>query len=1341
MAFLRRKSGVYHDDIYQEDLEPQRRRRLSKPQTNSSYTNLSSLSIHQMTRQKSRSKASLKDSSPVMPMLPNESRDVLRSYLFTSASEADLARPKSKRSSVALMTARFEKNNSQASTSQLSLASPTLPKRPVSLTPSSKRALDSHKTSVSSKSSKDRYGALDLGNVSPASSTEDLNADPAPRARRTASFTPGMATRAVSVPREAIAEETEPAVDEVEAVTVQDVVRNLLRTNADESSDSTPQYNRSGTPTGLGYPNIGGLGPGSLRVVNGASSPAPSDFSRLSRPLFGAIERRDSASTYAESEIETTKSRKGVKGVWEDKPPLRLTGDDASKSMPGVYRAFSFKPGGESTFNDSERRPSNPTAHTEQSNIIEEEDQTKMLAEDYMADLPMSPYEAATPPVSTQALDTKAQLPLGTVTPSLVSDVQQDSQAESLSTTSHDVLKTPTSESSVRRHTDKTHSRRSFFDEAIGSSPTLDQSDSATSLQASERPESPASFFSVPETDNSLEEQFKSAVELQPTRTRSMSPRKRLQKSPLKEALTRNATALGSTNTNTKSDSGYSSNTSSSTMLPPTEEIAEKQESRGLMLAFRKSFHKSRKPLLVEPTASTKAPSPTSAAIESVSALTSTSSFGAPPETNGTESVVASSILLPKEKEKQRKKLQKQRRKSTADVAGGLVMQRLVSTECLNVPEVPSVARTNLAQRSKAVPELERTFKTQDHTTDGVNTSRLSLVPVLQDLRFPSPEPEEEQREGRSKSKSRTRKRSISRPRSWFGRSTDEKDEPKKKPLANEPSRLSISDLGSVADLLGANPYDMARNKPCEANPVSRSNRPRSFHRGTSPSNITTKPLRPKSTMDDVEASNFSKARRSASVERNTQPTSHRSFDDRGGIPGKLPHQARVSMDDAPPLPPMPSPDEINRRYSYRHGYAIHPSPLAYASPRFPEPTPIDEPEEAPPPPPHSPRPSYIDDDKTNEPGNPTDEVLVSSQYSPRPSADGNIEQPEHAIDDEPPPLPCHSPQPMDVTHQRRTREPRYPSWSSQASAWRARRLSASGTLRESMDEAGQDRGSVQQQPLRHVAPSHSVRRKPVPRQSYDQPPDQWRNGLYPEQGYSSHAWHSNQPVYTGNRFYAKSSPDREQYIQSQNAQAKSDQHTTYADTPWQSTSHDDRLQQQQPSMSGDYFAWRPPFDPNNISQNSQASPVLDQQRRTHDPPRPRLHTRSKTYDGSSRPTSRHSLVSRPTSRDARRKSLAEELHPEINDVPPLPSNLSRSQSPHIGRYSGGLEYNFDRNSRGFDGSAGTRSTSTAMENDSKKDKTKRGGWLDMEAYGVDFGDIPAMSVPVGATGSRMAYH
>jgi hypothetical protein len=69
-------------------------------------------------------------------------------------------------------------------------------------------------------------------------------------------------------------------------------------------------------------------------------------------------------------------------------------------------------------------------------------------------------------------------------------------------------------------------------------------------------------------------------------------------------------------------------------------------------------------------------------------------------------------------------------------------------------------------------------------------------------------------------------------------------------------------------------------------------------------------------------------------------------------------------------------------------------------------------------------------------------------------------------------------------------------------------------------------------------------------------------------------------------------------------------------------------------------------------------------------------------------------------------------LHPEINDRPQPP--------PDFGRYSGGLQYSYEKG-KGFGGSAGTRTVS------GKASGNRKSVPLSTE-FGIDLSDVPIIA-------------
>ncbi|KAK5104669.1 hypothetical protein LTS08_002560 [Lithohypha guttulata] len=1349
MAFMRRKSVVYHEDVYTEDFEPQRRRRLSKPNTKSMKDLSSTMTVHTSGKRGS-SNASQAD---LHSLYPNESREALRSKLLASSSDVALTKGHGTGSMVAATAAKYERN-SLAYPSQMSPTSSKGLQHSISRLLSFKAPSESHEPGASNPMSKDQYGDFNFGSVSPsASSLEQVAQDSAPPARRTASFTPGMATRATNSQNNLIAVAPLSPPIRVEVMPGDDTDKQAPSIETGEPWTPPPQNNRPVTPMSLEYGHIGRLDLGSLRVVNG--SPAPSEISKYSKPmLWSSGVRRNTSSVY-ESDYGTMRSRKAMSLTPENEMVSALS--RPSVQTRDVHGSSTSKVGADSRprhlFDETVHQ-----GHIGPAKVTETSDATNDMAENYRAELPRSPFMSSSPPQSPGSLPWRTTEPLSSPILSAMSPHSFAAGYDNSDTRSqkadHFVREVP-----IR-------SRRSSNLATHTESPQAQHSSPLLPAQIPHRSHSPESFFSAPESSDDGNDHFKSAVELQPNRDRSRSPKKSVHASPLKQVFGAGHFDMQPPNAS-EWDSGYSSHTSLSIASLTNEAADRDSEALKGALADRHRYDRMNPQIvrkLGQPV-SVNIPSPHAAVSPVVAKIENSKASSDLPSSNviGKDAVAETAVTPIQTKEKQRKRLTKLRRKSGINPVGELVVHRLVSIEGLNIPPVSTTARANLAMRSEAVPELDRTYKTQNHTALDPKASTLSLAQYNPVLRFPSPEPEQDEpRSRRPRSRSRTRGRSLSRPRSWFGWSKDKTIEQKKSSnaVAQEPD---LKDLGSVIDLLGTNPYDIAQTRRQTHSPLLRQqsyDRSDSLQRRTTPSNITTTPARPKSMMDDAAASKLSKIRRQSQIERTSQAISRRSFDDRGGIPGKVPHSARLSI-DAPPLPPLPKKDEIKKRMSMKSGRELSHSPVPIEETQATEPAlTTQEQEEAPPPPPHSPLPSFVDDDgdwkqPEHYPWHIPPPVTTFADYNH--TNDGPLHD-NFGQEDAPPPPPPHSPCPQDEK-EGRSREV---SWTAQAEAWRDRKRSASAKLRnswhardESTHRARRD-SSTWQAPVQYTEAPYEAH-KPV---LYNNMNEMWHQG----QGYdgvSAHAYYPPQRrAYTyDDRYYGNEdnqwpsqvcdgAPDldhwqQEPYYQQWPISNVANAHQLPRTQTW--TDSDQRHYHNQPYRSQQpYDYYGPPRPSSRRYSNEYYNDPM------YHPQAPRSHRSRPTSRHSQtrdpRPTSRHSQthVSRPTSRHSQhsRRSFAEQLHPEPVDVPPAPQFKS-AQFPHPGRYSGGLDYDYRQRSHGFADSAGAGAGVGAGYPSGGKQQQhgiNRGSWLDMEAYGVDLGDVPAMRAPVRATGLTMIY-
>lgn len=552
--------------------------------------------------------------------------------------------------------------------------------------------------------------------------------------------------------------------------------------------------------------------------------------------------------------------------------------------------------------------------------------------------------------------------------------------------------------------------------------------------------------------------------------------------------------------------------------------------------------------------------------------------------------------------------------------------------------------------------------------------------------------------------------------------------------------------------------------------------RPNFLRRQTTPSNITSNNPRPRSSMDDQTASILSSLRRRSTSERDSRNSSQ----ERGGAPWKPSNDIHTPA-DVPPLPALPSEEEINRRFSYRHGYATHPRPLSYRSntpsqrnsqiyeddqqpqsqrnsqiyeddqqrygsdrPQYEEGLSqyemnqyselhfVDEPREAPPPPPHSPRPMYLENENqanyVDEPEHiySHEEAPLPPRHSPMPSYLDDESGFEHAIEDEgpAPPPPSHSPRPTDITaDQRPQSRSRDPSWSSPANAWNLRRQSAGEALKQSWGKLDQYYGVSQSanEPERQRSNPIVPRRKPVPSQWMSQESNQepsyheWRSDDLQQQDDGPNGRHARDSTYT-------QSPA--QYQPRENDSHPQEQHYDQFEQPY----HDQYQDQNNPKYSQQGYndnthyqqqrtvVQRRPLPQQHQSNQHNYYQEYNNNHQQQYPQYPNHHTeRQTTYPSPShynnnnnihqspagpRPNSRHSQTSRQ-SQISHRSHTADIVSPEFyspsnQQYPQYPKHPQHPQyqnqhqhhhqqssplpptQPGIGRYSGGLDLTYD---------------------------------------------------------------
>ncbi|KAL6250250.1 hypothetical protein RBB50_002551 [Rhinocladiella similis] len=874
--------------------EIRRRNRLSKPLTNKLATTVSTTSLPEpVPKSRNASTAELRTGGPLSSHPSNTAfRQQVRSDVFGSPSDFPSKHSKTDSSwSVAYMVKEAEEAPvEEPGTLQQEEQPPShvKPKKRKSLI--MRRLSTQRSNSVRSSTSSGRLNSLkdEAATAStPASSLDRIVDGPSIPPTRRASFTPGTATRKASriLQEEQINEEMAP--EEMETCNGRDAVE------ADYFEWQPPappaMVGRAGTPADLSYSHLVGLRHGSLQVVNGRASPAFSEMSKVSRNLLSVPRaNRDISSDYGDADDELPK----------------VVGIDSYLSLhctPGTKpecRALSWD-----IYKPEEQQTPLRTVTSAVSELVptEDADQTSLMAQQYMAELPVSPF-------SELNSDSLPDSPPKTKSEGLL----RTSASSSLPVAS------PVTDDLNLKDSPVAHSARSpspsgsviYKPRRMGNG-EKEPNDVKLLGNGCGRECDPDMAWRPPR--QFVDEGFQPAAELEAETSHT-----RVQPPPAPE----------------KSDSGYSSSTSlrslqrarksaphaNSQVLQPGPTCTEnaqvqRQEMKPVRLSHRPSMLKSRK---TAPQLHTSADvRPTEMAV---------SLMRATPENDAVKVKPA----------KTRKKLQKKRPLSQPPPQ--VSIGRVHSFEGQSIPSIPHEVREALRLRSETVPELDNTYLQE--------TSLASIGHQESELRFPSPAPEPPAEIRRS--------RSRSRPRSWISRSKEDKTHSRRHSgiSHHEDNKTIIHDLGTVASSLGGSPYDVAHE-----NVVS--------DQTMNPYNISTVAPRPRYMMDDRTAAELSRSRSRTVQERDGRLGSRRSsFNDRGGIPGKNVRPASFASDAPPITPEMLQNQRLASMSSVSAAPPPPPPPHARRPSYVDYEEDLSDRAFAPPPPSHSPRPMDISQDQ-----------------------------------------------------------------------------------------------------------------------------------------------------------------------------------------------------------------------------------------------------------------------------------------------------------------------------------------------------------------------------------------
>ena len=314
------------------------------------------------------------------------------------------------------------------------------------------------------------------------------------------------------------------------------------------------------------------------------------------------------------------------------------------------------------------------------------------------------------------------------------------------------------------------------------------------------------------------------------------------------------------------------------------------------------------------------------------------------------------------------RKLKKLRPLSLPPPVNAIIVQSQREIDRSNIPPVSVEVALRHEERLRYFPSLEHTFPSSQHT--GLSESHSSPDLVFVPIVFPSPaHSSEEDYFSLPVHDTADTSSTASKQRSSYNRNDgiqSSKSEYRLS-LTHQLGDFSIADLGDVTASLGGSAYDVARST---LNTTSRA--PTTMNTNmTHPHHMTTAIPRSKNGMDEEQAAQFARMRSQyrnqsltaeelASLGLNSHPNTddftqkparlcmdyptrpppplpipskdppslRTTFNDRGGVPGKMPKPKNAAL---PPIPPMPPREQVQQREEVFRSVSAQFSAMAHA--------------------------------------------------------------------------------------------------------------------------------------------------------------------------------------------------------------------------------------------------------------------------------------------------------------------------------------------------------------------------------------------------------------------------
>ena len=376
--------------------------------------------------------------------------------------------------------------------------------------------------------------------------------------------------------------------------------------------------------------------------------------------------------------------------------------------------------------------------------------------------------------------------------------------------------------------------------------------------------------------------------------------------------------------TNTQADSGYSSGSSLRSLNDPLAQ-RQKEEQVESMLDYTKTA--APRAVLVEKIdGKNGSVRPRLVDIPTTTTTTTKSSLFNWSYQNSSDTVptLLSTNTASSQSSTTARKLQKPRPKSQPPPVNRISIQSHPDlTTASLIPPIPLDVAERNAQRLRILPPLNHTLPSVDH--EKVQPETATSPPVSAPVRFPTPSVEESSEFERS-DPIKMRRRSVRQ--SLLSSSKNQGKPSYTSPEAND-NIEAIATLGDVARSLGDGPYDAAFGRRYET-----PQRPRGSaapHQQIWASMPKAKSFRGMNDHEALEVSRIRTMYRRSSLE--AQPPSNqrprvasyegRQFNDRGGVPGKMP-RVDPRPQHQPPLPSIPVAVQIQIREAQLAAYAYN---------------------------------------------------------------------------------------------------------------------------------------------------------------------------------------------------------------------------------------------------------------------------------------------------------------------------------------------------------------------------------------------------------------------------------